>query len=116
MREGTAYQFAASGSEPAAARAVRHMKLFSGRLLMPAVHGNPMPIALNVDTLRKLLPPSVSLLAASKGRGMAEIEEALRAGVAIFGENYVQEAVGQSCTSSAISRKTRSRGHWKFLT
>ena len=51
-----------------------------------------MPIALNVDTLRKLLPPSVSLLAASKGRGMAEIEEALRAGVAIFGENYVQEA------------------------
>lgn len=38
-------------------------------------------------------PGGVKLLAASKSRGVTEIRAALNAGIRLFGENYVQEAV-----------------------
>ncbi|MBU2103024.1 MAG: YggS family pyridoxal phosphate-dependent enzyme [Candidatus Omnitrophota bacterium] len=47
------------------------------------------------DTTKKIvsqLPSGVSLVAATKTRVVAEIEEAIAAGVAAIGENYVQEA------------------------
>ena len=37
-------------------------------------------------------PTEIKLLAASKSQGVAEIRAALRAGIRLFGENYVQEA------------------------
>ena len=37
-------------------------------------------------------PDEVTLLASTKGRSLAEIDEAIRAGVRIVGENRVQEA------------------------
>jgi len=37
-------------------------------------------------------PSGIKLLAASKSQGVAEIRAAIRAGVRLFGENYVQEA------------------------
>jgi PLP dependent protein len=46
----------------------------------------------NVTALLKELPPGVTLEAAVKTRTGAEIAEALRAGVTVLGENYVQEA------------------------
>jgi hypothetical protein len=49
-------------------------------------------IAENVKAILKELPPGVALAAAAKTRTAAEIVEAVEAGVAIIGENYVQEA------------------------
>jgi hypothetical protein len=49
-------------------------------------------IAENVKAILKELPPGVMLAAAAKTRTPAEIIEAVEAGVAIIGENYVQEA------------------------
>jgi PLP dependent protein len=46
----------------------------------------------NVQRLLKELPPDVQLVAAVKARTPVEITEAVRAGVQILGENYVQEA------------------------
>jgi pyridoxal phosphate enzyme (YggS family) len=46
----------------------------------------------NVQRLLKELPPDVRLVAAVKTRTPAEIDEAIRAGIKILGENYVQEA------------------------
>lgn len=46
----------------------------------------------NIASLRAQIPPDVQLLAAAKGHGPREIMEAIKAGVAMVGENYVQEA------------------------
>jgi pyridoxal phosphate enzyme (YggS family) len=61
-----------------------------------------MTLAAAVETIRKtiektaknrlLSTDSVTLLAASKGQSAARIEEAIALGVAVFGENKVQEA------------------------
>jgi pyridoxal phosphate enzyme (YggS family) len=51
-----------------------------------------MTISTNVRNILNDLPPGVRLVAAVKTRTPAEILEALQAGVAVLGENYVQEA------------------------
>jgi len=38
------------------------------------------------------LPDGVQVVAATKSRGIGEIQEAIEAGIKIVGENYVQEA------------------------
>ena len=45
-----------------------------------------------VACIRETLPEGVLLVAAAKGRTVAEAETAMRAGVTVFGHNYVQEA------------------------
>jgi len=49
-------------------------------------------IGKNVHQVMKVLPPSVTLMAVTKQRGVDEISKAIAAGVSIIGENYVQEA------------------------
>jgi len=49
-------------------------------------------ITANVKRILETLPPDVILVAAAKARTAREVEEALRAGVAYVGHNYVQEA------------------------
>jgi pyridoxal phosphate enzyme (YggS family) len=49
-------------------------------------------IASNVKRILETLPSGVILVAAAKARTAREVEEALRAGVAYVGHNYVQEA------------------------
>lgn len=51
-----------------------------------------MSIRDNITKIRKELPLHVSLVAATKTRSISEIKEALKAGIKIIGENYVQEA------------------------
>lgn len=51
-----------------------------------------MSIADNLQTIRKVLPSSVTLVAVSKTVEDAHLREALVAGQRHFGENYVQEA------------------------
>ncbi|MFA5646420.1 MAG: YggS family pyridoxal phosphate-dependent enzyme [Candidatus Ratteibacteria bacterium] len=46
----------------------------------------------NVKKILEALPKTVTLVAATKSRSVEEIEEAIEAGIAIIGENYVQEA------------------------
>ena len=46
----------------------------------------------NIQKILKELPGSVDLVAAAKERNIAEIKEALEAGVRIIGENYIKEA------------------------
>jgi PLP dependent protein len=49
-------------------------------------------ISENIQKILNELPPGVELVAAVKTRTPAEITEAVRAGITILGENYVQEA------------------------
>ena len=49
-------------------------------------------VAANVKRILETLPLGVILVAAAKARTAREVEEALRAGVAYMGHNYVQEA------------------------
>ncbi len=51
-----------------------------------------MSITDNYQRLRQAVPEEVQIVAAAKTRTAAEIEEAIAAGITIFGENYVQEA------------------------
>jgi PLP dependent protein len=53
---------------------------------------NAERIAENIARIRAQIPPDVQILAAAKGHGPRAIMEAIRAGVALVGENYVQEA------------------------
>ncbi len=46
----------------------------------------------NVKKILDGLPENVELVAAAKARSSEEIEEAIKAGVKIIGENYIQEA------------------------
>jgi len=47
------------------------------------------------DEIIKTIPDDVMLVAATKQRSVDEIREAVRAGIRIAGENYVQEAMGK---------------------
>jgi PLP dependent protein len=47
------------------------------------------------EEIKKTIPQGVTLVAATKGRTIREIEEAVKAGIGIAGENYVQEAVSK---------------------
>lgn len=49
-------------------------------------------ISSRVKSILAAIPPSVTLVAATKGRSIGEIEEAVSAGVRIIGENYLREA------------------------
>ena len=62
----------------------------------------------NVSGILAELPPGVRLVAAAKARTPAEILEAVEAGVAIIGENYVQEAAE---AFAAVGR----RAQWHFI-
>lgn len=46
----------------------------------------------NVEKILVELPTSIELVAAVKGRTISEVEEAVKAGVTIIGENYIKEA------------------------
>jgi len=46
----------------------------------------------NIEQIKKGIPSSVTLVAATKTRSVEEIKEAIKAGIEIIGENYVQEA------------------------
>ncbi len=46
----------------------------------------------NVKTILQELPPSVQLEAAAKTRTAEQIQQAVKAGIHIVGENYIQEA------------------------
>lgn len=47
------------------------------------------------NEIRKIIPHGVAVVAATKQRTIEEIEEAVRAGIEIVGENYVQEAISK---------------------
>ena len=67
-----------------------------------------MGIKENVERIKSLLPEGVTLVAASKSRTPEEIIEAHRAGVDIFGENYVQELITKY-------DKIGKRVEWHFI-
>ena len=67
-----------------------------------------MGIRENVEKIKSLLPEGVTLVAASKSRTPEEIIEAHRAGVDIFGENYVQELITKY-------DKIGKRVEWHFI-
>jgi len=46
----------------------------------------------NVRALLREVPPSVKIVAAAKSRSAEEIAEAVKAGITLIGQNYVQEA------------------------
>ena len=46
----------------------------------------------NIEKILEELPAGVQLVAAAKTRTLAEILEAIQAGLTIIGHNYVQEA------------------------
>jgi len=50
-------------------------------------------IGLKYEEIRNSIPQDVTLVAATKGRTVEEILEAVEAGIDVVGENYVQEAV-----------------------
>lgn len=54
------------------------------------------------------IPDSVLVVAATKGRSVPEIEEAIEAGIKVIGENYVQEAEGKFCI-------LQKRVEWHFI-
>jgi pyridoxal phosphate enzyme (YggS family) len=46
----------------------------------------------NIKRIEQELPANVTLVAATKGRSVEEIKQAVQAGIRIIGENYFQEA------------------------
>lgn len=62
----------------------------------------------NVRAILSELPPGVELEAAVKERNVSQILEAVRAGIKIVGENYVQEAQGKF---ASIGDKVK----WHFI-
>jgi pyridoxal phosphate enzyme (YggS family) len=62
----------------------------------------------NVKKILDELPENVELVAAAKTRSPGEIEEVIRAGVKIIGENYIQEA---EKAFEAIGKRVK----WHFI-
>ena len=62
----------------------------------------------NVKKILDELPENVELVAAAKTRSPGEIEEVIKAGVKIIGENYIQEA---EKAFEAIGKKVK----WHFI-
>lgn len=46
----------------------------------------------NIVQILKIIPKDVTVVAATKARGIPDIQEAWQAGIFIMGENYIQEA------------------------
>lgn len=51
-----------------------------------------MSIASNLENIKKNIPDSTVIVAATKTRSIPQIQEGIDAGIQIIGENYVQEA------------------------
>jgi len=51
-----------------------------------------MSIEKNIKKIKKELPANITLIAATKTHSVDEIKQAIKAGIEIIGENYVQEA------------------------
>jgi pyridoxal phosphate enzyme (YggS family) len=62
----------------------------------------------NVERLLSELPEGVALLAAAKERTAGEISEAIRAGITIIGENYLQDA-------QKVLSEVMERAEWHFI-
>lgn len=62
----------------------------------------------NVKEMLKELPEDVRLVAAAKTRTPEEVDEAIRAGVEIIGENYVQE-------SEKVFPFVKEKAEWHFI-
>ena len=62
----------------------------------------------NVQRLLRELPEGVELLAAAKERTAEEISEAIRAGIKIIGENYLQDA-------QKVFSDVKEKAHWHFI-
>jgi pyridoxal phosphate enzyme (YggS family) len=62
----------------------------------------------NVQRLLRELPEGVELLAAAKERTAEEISEAIRAGIKIIGENYLQDA-------QRVFPDVKGKAHWHFI-
>jgi pyridoxal phosphate enzyme (YggS family) len=71
-------------------------------------------ITANVKRILETLPPGVILVAAAKGRTAREVEEALRAGVAYVGHNYVQEAE-QMIPLIAANQQLGQKVRWHMI-
>ncbi|MCX6348255.1 MAG: YggS family pyridoxal phosphate-dependent enzyme [Candidatus Aureabacteria bacterium] len=67
-----------------------------------------MSIKENIRRLFSEIPPGVAVVAAAKTRAAEEILEATEAGVALIGENYVQEA-------STAREKAGTRVQWHLI-
>lgn len=65
-------------------------------------------ITRNVKKILQELPKDVKLVAAAKTRTADEIDEAVRAGVEIIGENYVQEA-------EEAFQNVKEKAEWHFI-
>jgi pyridoxal phosphate enzyme (YggS family) len=62
----------------------------------------------DVKRLLRELPEGVTLLAAAKERSAEEISEAIRAGITVIGENYVQEAL-------RVYKEVEEKAQWHFI-
>ena len=62
----------------------------------------------NVKRLLSEVPEGVALLAAAKERTADEISEAIRAGITIIGENYLQDA-------QKVLSDVREKAEWHFI-
>jgi len=62
----------------------------------------------NVSALRQTIPPHIELVAAAKSRTPEEIREAIKAGIRVIGENYVQEA---AAAQAVVGRGVK----WHFI-
>ncbi len=62
----------------------------------------------NVERLLCELPEGVTLLAAAKERSADEISKAIRAGITIIGENYLQDAL-------RVINKVKEKAQWHFI-
>ncbi len=67
-----------------------------------------MTITQNVNDILRTLPPGVTLEAAAKTRGIAEVREAIDAGVTVIGENYLQESL-------PVIGALRPLARWHFI-
>ena len=59
-------------------------------------------VAENVRKVLAAVPATVTVLAATKGRDVSQIQEVIAAGITVIGENYVREAEGKQ---QAIGRQ-----------
>ena len=62
----------------------------------------------NVKRLLSELPEGVTLIAAAKERTADEISEAIRAGITIIGENYLQDA-------QKVLSEVKEKAEWHFI-
>jgi len=62
----------------------------------------------NIKRLLRDLPEGVTLLAAAKERSADEISEAIRAGITIIGENYLQDTL-------KVINEVEEKAEWHFI-